>query len=113
RDVIEDGEIEIFPIREDGVEGRWRWGFETATQSLDRLIVRFMPNRQIWGVFEKDYLEGRSLIKPTGTWTFKEVNSERGSEQFVDLGFPKEVFPRPKPLGTIDRILDLGSPVAG
>jgi adenine-specific DNA-methyltransferase len=102
-------EIKIFPQREDGVDGRWRWGFETATQNLGSLIVRFMPNRQIWGVFEKDYLEGRSLIKPTSSWTFKEVNSERGSEQFVDLGFPKESFPRPKPLGTIHRILDIGT----
>jgi adenine-specific DNA-methyltransferase len=26
--------IEIFPLREDGVEGRWRWGFETAQKQF-------------------------------------------------------------------------------
>ena len=109
---IIDDEIEIIPIKDDGSEGRWRWGFETISNQLDSLLVRYMPNRKMWGVFEKDFLEGRSLIKPTSSWTFKEVNSERGSEQFVDLGFPKEAFPRPKPIGTILRILDIGSHLA-
>lgn len=113
RDAVVGDEVEIYPLRDDGIEGRWRWGFNNASESLDSLLARFMPNRQIWGVFEKDYLEGRSLIKPTSSWTFKEVNSERGSEQFVELGFPKESFPRPKPLGTIDRILDIGAHQSG
>lgn len=102
-------EIEIIPLRDDGAEGRWRWGFETAVEKLASLMARHMPQRKIWGVFEKDYLEGRALVKPTSAWTFKEVNSERGSEQFIDLGFPKEVFPRPKPVGTLQRVLDIGA----
>ena len=109
RDQAIGDEIEIVPQRDDSTDGRWRWGYETAVELLDTVVARYMPNRKIWGIFEKDYLEGRSLIKPTSSWTFKEVNSERGSEQFVDLGFPKEAFPRPKPLGTIQRILDIGA----
>ena len=62
-----------------------------------------MPTRKVWGVMQKDYLEGRSLVKPTSSWTFKDVNSERGTEQFVNLGFDKRVFPKPKPIGTIYR----------
>ena len=62
-----------------------------------------MPTRKVWGVMQKDYLEGRSLIKPTSSWTFKDVNSERGTEQFVNLGFDKRIFPKPKPIGTIYR----------
>jgi adenine-specific DNA-methyltransferase len=40
---------------------------------------------------------------------FKDVNSERGSEQFVDLGFEKEVFPRPKPIGTLKRVIEIST----
>jgi len=108
REPVVKDEVEIIPLREDNTEGRWRWGFDTATNQLASLIVHYMPNRKIWGVFENDQLEGRSLIKPTSSWTFKDVNSERGSEQFTDLGFPKESFPRPKPLGTLQRIFDIG-----
>lgn len=101
--------IEIIPIREDGRLGRWRWGFNTAKSNLDLLLCRFMPKRKIWGVFEKDYLANRGVLKPTSAWTFKDVNSERGSEQFIDLGFAKEVFPKPKPTGLAKRTLLLAT----
>lgn len=99
------GWIEIVPLRDDGMEGRWRWGFETAKSNLSAVYARLMPNRGIWGIFERDYLEGRPPVKSTSTWTFKDVNSERGSEDFIALGFDKEVFSRPKPVGTMLRAL--------
>ena len=102
-------EIEIIPLRDDGSEGRWRWGFKNASKNITKLEVRFMPVRKIWGVFERDYLEGRPPVRATSAWTFKDVNSERGSEQFIDLGFEKEVFPRPKPVGTMRRVLEIGT----
>jgi len=94
-------------LKDDGAEGRWRWGFDTARDNLSSVFAKYMPNRKIWGVFEKDYLDGRPPVKSTSTWTFKDVNSERGSEQMIKLGFDKETFPRPKPLGTFTRILDI------
>lgn len=103
------GEIEIIPVRDDGHEGRWRWGFETTTSQIEKLAPKFMPNRRVWSVFEKDFLDGRPPVKPTSAWTFKDVNSERGSEQIVALGIPKEVFPRPKPIGTLRRVLEIGT----
>lgn len=66
-----------------------------------------MPSRKIWGVMQKDYLERRALVKPTSSWTFKDVNSERGTEEFIKLCFDKRIFPKPKPLGTIKRCLKL------
>ena len=98
---------EIIPIREDGKFGRWRWGFDTAKENIDKLLFRYMPNRKIWGIFEKDYLDEREYLKPVSAWAYKDVNSERGSEQFIELGFDKNVFPKPKPVGTIKRILNL------
>lgn len=37
------------------------------------------------------------------------MNSERGTEEFVKLGFDKRIFPKPKPLGTITRCLKLST----
>ena len=98
-----DGYIVIRPLREDGKEGNWRWGMTTALSQIDLLTPKFMPTRKVWGVMQKDYLEGRSLVKPTSAWTFKDVNSERGTEDFISLGFDKRIFPKPKPIGTIKR----------
>jgi type III restriction enzyme/adenine-specific DNA-methyltransferase len=106
-DIIPDGFIQIRPQREDGKEGNWRWSLDTAVDQIDDLIPKFMPTRKIWGVMQKDYLEGRSLVKSTSSWTFKDVNSERGTETFISLGFDKRIFPKPKPLGTIKHCIEL------
>ena len=101
--------IQIKPQREDGKEGNWRWGLETAIKEIGDLIPKFMPARKVWGVMQKDYLEGRSLVKPTSSWTFKDVNSERGTEDFINLGFDKRIFPKPKPIGTLRRCIKICS----
>lgn len=106
---ISKGYIQIKPQREDGKEGNWRWGLATAIKQIEDLVPKFMPTRKIWGIMQKDYLEGRALVKPTSSWTFKDVNSERGTEEFIGLGFDKRVFLKPKPVGTIERCLRLCS----
>lgn len=94
----------IFPIRQDGKEGNWRWGLDSASKNINKLIPKYMPNREVWGVMEKDFIKDRGLVKPTSAWAFKDVNSERGSEEFISLGFDKRLFPKPKPLGTLKRV---------
>lgn len=105
--ILNSGKHEIVPMKDNGQEGNWRWSLETSREQIANLTARFMPNRKIWGVFEKDYLEGRGKVKSTSVWAFKEVNSERGSEQFIELGFDKYVFARPKPLGLMHRLFSL------
>lgn len=106
---VKNGYMQIKPLRDDGKEGNWRWGLETAIIQKNDLIPKYMPNRKIWGIMQKDYLSARSSVKPTSSWTFKDVNSERGTESFVELGFDKRIFPKPKPVGTIERCLKLST----
>lgn len=104
-----NGYIQIVPLREDGQEGNWRWGIDNAKENIEKLIPKFMPKRKIWGIMEKDYLKSREFVKPTTSWDFKDVNSERGTEEFISLNFDKRVFPKPKPIGTIKRCLKLAT----
>lgn len=41
---------------------------------------------------EKGYLSEDDRVKATSAWTFKDVNSERGTEQFTELGLSKRIF---------------------
>lgn len=102
-----DDWISIKPQREDGREGNWRWELKTSEANISSLFAKFMPVRRVWSVFEKDYFIEGETVKPTSAWTMKEVNSERGTEQFLELGFEKGDFPRPKPLGLVNLIIDL------
>ena len=108
-DMTVSGAIQIKPQREDGKEGNWRWGLDTAKSKLWKLIPKYMPSRKVWGIMEKDFLKDRDLVKPTSSWTFKDVNSERGTEEFIALGFDKRIFAKPKPVGTIKRCIKLAT----
>ncbi|MBL7668739.1 site-specific DNA-methyltransferase [Moraxella osloensis] len=103
-------DIEIYPMKSINEKGCWRWGKNTAQSKLENLYSRYMPNKQQWSVFEKDYFDENDLIKSTTIWNFKDVNSERGTDSFVkDLEFVKKVFTSPKPIGTIFRALLLAT----
>ena len=105
-----DGFIRIEPMKSKDVQGTWRWGQDTAIAQKTYIHPRYMPNKQQWSLFEWEYLDERGAAKPTTLWDFKDVNSERGTEVFIKyLGFKKEDFPNPKPVGAIQRILQIAT----
>ena len=105
-----DGFIRIEPMKSKDVQRTWRWGQDTANAQKTYIHPRYMPNKQQWSLFEWEYLDERGAAKPTTLWDFKDVNSERGTEVFIKyLGFKKEDFPNPKPVGTIQRILQIAT----
>lgn len=106
---VPEGFIQIKPVKDDEIDGRWRWEINTAIKNIDRLYARYMPNKKVWSVFEKDYLNEDERVTPTSAWTKKDFNSERGTEQFIELGFKKEDFPKPKPIGLIKHILEFAT----
>lgn len=109
-EIIPDNFIQIKPTRTDESEGNWRWGMKSAKESIHLLIPTYMNVRKKWTVMVKDYLTDEKIVKPTSVWDFKEVNSERGTETFIKhLGFNKNDFPNPKPVGTIERILSIAT----
>ncbi|MBE7697628.1 site-specific DNA-methyltransferase [Tenacibaculum finnmarkense] len=102
-----NGFIEIIPTREDGSDGNWRWELNSTINKHELLIARYMTVREKWGVFVKDYLTEDKRVKPTNAWTQKFANSERGTEQFIGLGFIKQIFTNPKPVGLIKSMLEM------
>lgn len=102
-----DGYISIKPTREDGSDGNWRWSLDSAREKSHLLEPRYMSVRSKWTIAVKDYLTEDKRVKPTSSWTHKFANSERGTEDLVTLGFNKEVFPNPKPIGLINAILTM------
>lgn len=109
-DETPEGFIRIEPMKDEGVEGTWRWGKDTALAQKFYIHPRYMPNKKQWSLFEWEYLDERGDVKPTSLWDFKDVNSERGTEMFIKyLGFNKADFPNPKPVGTIERVLKIAT----
>lgn len=97
---------EIIPMKDENTEGNWRWELNTSEQNIKKLIARYMPVKKQWSVFEKDYFVEGDRVSPTSVWDEKPFNSERGTESFVSLGFAKDDFPRPKPIGLLTYIFE-------
>ena len=107
---IPENFIQISPTRTDETDGNWRWGLSSAIENKHLLMPNYMNVRKKWTIMVKDYLTDEKIIKPTSVWDFKEVNSERGTETFIrHLGFNKNDFPNPKPVGTIERVLSIAT----
>ena len=96
----------ICPMKDAQTMGRWRWEFNTSKRNLTRLIAKYQPRKGQWSVFEKDYLGDDERVFPTSVWDEKPFNSERGTETFTDLGFDKNEFSRPKPVGLMCYLIE-------
>ena len=110
-----NGYIEIFPIKSDGSEGRWRWGYETARNNLDLLIPKIMPkykDEKKYTVYEKDYIDKKEemrTVKEHTSWDRKEFNSDNAITDFTKLGFSNKDFSFPKSVELIKHIIKLST----
>ena len=110
---VEKGYVEIFPIKPDGSEGRWRWGYSTAVNNLNFLVARIMPkykDEEKYTVYEKDYIDKNGdvrTVKEHTSWDRKAFNSDNAMLEFKNLGFSNQLFPFPKSSALIKHIVYL------
>ena len=120
-----DGWIEIFPLRGDNSDGRWRWGRERVQANLSILEPRFSNIAGRWGVMHRVYLNpslnpvslgndeedeetDERSSKSKSFWLGGELSSDVGRRQLKDL-FKTAYFDYPKSVDFIINILHLGS----
>ena len=100
--LIEKGYKEIWPIKPDNSEGRWRWGYSTSAQNIAFLVARVMPkykDSDKYTVYEKDYIDKKGevrTVKEHTSWDRTEFNSDNAMQEFKNLGFSNQLFPFPK-----------------
>ncbi len=94
-DPIRKGEIEIYPVNDDGAERVWSWGHETASKKISDLQVRWKDGSP--SVFRKVRPQSDGSL-PSTLWVKPEYSAvEYGSvllkEMFGDRGFsfPKSI----------------------
>jgi adenine-specific DNA-methyltransferase len=107
------GFIEIFPIKPDGEEGRWRWAYTSSTEGIENLIAKEMPKYPgKYTIYEKDYIDKKEevrTVKEHTSWDRKEFNSDNAMADFKALGFGNQDFPYPKSTELIKHILFLSN----
>lgn len=108
-------DAEIFPIRGDGVEGRWRWGIDKVTKHLGWMHPKRSDRSGRLDVEHRVYLDTSIAIddepdeddddeedgvvertsKPKSVWIGGEFSTDSGKRALKEL-LPGEVFDFPK-----------------
>lgn len=101
--------VEVWPIRSDGSDGRWRWGRQMVADNYDRLHWEDRGNG--YGAYVKEYEdEERKTTPPVTLWPHSEVGHNRSAKAEVKALFPdSDPFSTPKPERLLQRILHIAT----
>jgi adenine-specific DNA-methyltransferase len=107
------GYVEIYPVKPDGTDGRWRWARNTSEENIKSLVAKEMAKyKGKYTVYEKDYIdkkeEKRTVTEHT-SWDRKAFNSDNAMMDFKELGFGNQDFPFPKSTDLIQHIVFLSN----
>ena len=82
---------EVFPIRQDGSDGRWRWGKDRVQRDVSD--IDWVDGRDGWSVYYRVYAKGDTTTRPVESiWTHSEVGSNRTSKSEIKKVFGGKVF---------------------
>ena len=111
--------IEIYPIKGDGSEGRWRWGKERVRENLSLLQPKKVKNGAKWGIDYKVFLNqalnpfgqdesDEKVSKPKTIWEDSDISSDL-ARRTLKLLFENNLFDFPKSVELIKRFAQIGS----
>ncbi|OSM96664.1 DNA methyltransferase [Lonsdalea populi] len=105
-----DGTL-VYPMGPGGYESRWICGKERFFDMVSGGLVDW---RKVdrgagpeWHPYQKFYLDGREK-RPSNLWTDVDGN-KKGTREIRDLFDRQKVFDSPKPIGLIQRIIQIAS----
>jgi len=120
-------DVEVFPIRGDGVEGRWRWGIDKVTKHLDWMHPKRSERSGRLDVEHRVYLDTSIAIddepdddddddegavertsKPKSVWIGGEFSTDSAKRALKEL-LPSEVFDFPKSIDFLRTCILLGT----
>ncbi|MEI6267658.1 MAG: DNA methyltransferase [Methylococcaceae bacterium] len=99
---LNDGEIAIYPIDQDGIERRWNFGLDTIKDNLDRISIQ-----EVDGVF--DLYVTHEITVPKTVWSGGEFDAgKHGNTLLVNI-LGEKLFDFPKSINQVIKCIDIAS----
>ena len=98
---------DIWPVKPDGTEGRWRWKKENVVANNDHL--EFVNKDDIWEIYVKQYLEENPTRPPATFWPNEEVGHNHEAKLEVRAFNNQDVFDTPKPERLLKRVFEIAT----
>lgn len=98
---------DIWPIKPDGTEGRWRWKKDNIGPNKD--LLEYVKKEDRWEIYVKQYLEENPTRPPATLWLSDEVGHNHEAKLEVRSFNQDNVFDTPKPERLLQRIIELAT----
>ena len=99
---LENGEIEIWPIDQNGIERRWNFGLESINDNLDRITI--VEDNGVYDLFIT-----HELTVPKTVWSGGEYDAGNyGNTLLIDI-LGKKLFDFPKSINTVKQSISLST----
>ncbi|MDO8532949.1 MAG: DNA methyltransferase [Dehalococcoidia bacterium] len=106
-----DFQVEVWPRKSTGQNGRWMWGHQKAESDISLLEARLVKRRGEYDIFVRDYREreGKERTRKFKTiWDAKELNTQDGTQEVKAL-IGSDAMPYPKPVALLKDIVTMGA----
>ncbi len=105
--VAPDG-TQVFPRKQDGSDGAWRWSNEKVDREKQR--IEWRQGRNGWNPYFRIYGDNRPGRPPETIWFHSEVGSNRTSKAEVKAIINElDQFETPKPERLLQRVIEIAS----
>jgi adenine-specific DNA-methyltransferase len=99
--------LEVFPVKPNGVEGRWRWKKENVLR--DSALLEFVRRDDRWEIYVKQYVDEDPTRPPATIWFHDDVGHNHEAKEQVKAFNRDNVFGTPKPERLMQRILTVAT----
>lgn len=100
---------DVYPIRNDGTEGCWRWGKTAMFEAVEKGNVEFSPRGDGTYIVYEKIRDEESRKKPYRTFINECGTTADGSKLIKALFDELKLFDFPKPLDLLEFLINLGS----
>ena len=104
--------VDVFPIRNDGKEGRWRWGKKRILQAVADGNVEFIARENGTYIAYEKIRSSDARRKPFRTLLTDSGQTADGTKVIKDLFDGERVFDFSKPLDLVSALLTIGIPLS-
>ena len=98
--------IEALPVKSNGVDGRWRWGRETAQKNIEYIVGREVGNK--YNIYEKDYYEsedGARRVRPKSVLSGSAYSTDVATKEYRAI-MDEIDFSNPKPVAMLKDLIE-------
>lgn len=99
---------EVYPVRNDGSDGRWRWAKDKVDSNPE--LLEWVNGRNGWSVYYRIFANEFSTRPPETLWSYQYAGSNRNAKAEIKALFKGDKsFDTPKPEKLIEVILSIAT----